>query len=187
MNRTEVRIAGIGGQGVVLSGVALGRAVSVYERRHAVQTQAYGSDIRGGDVCTELVVAEQEIVYPAVKRPDILVALAQKAFEDNAGSLAPGGLLIVDADLVDVRRPGSIDGAQLSARRMGSASFNRIAIEELGSKTAANMLMLGYLVAATSLVSRKALESAVRDLVPPHTLALNLRAIDRGIELEANS
>ena len=187
MSRTEVRIAGIGGQGVVLSGVALGRAICVYEQRHAVQTQAYGSDIRGGDVCAELVVAEKEIVYPAVKRPDILVALAQKALEQNAGSLAPGGIVLVDSDLVDVGNPDGTLRSQNPEMRLYAAPFNRIAVEELGNKTAANMLLLGYLIAATALVSRPALESAVRDLVPPRTLSLNLEAIGRGFELAAVS
>ena len=39
--RTEIRIAGLGGQGVVLAGVLLGTAAAVYDKKHVVQTQSY--------------------------------------------------------------------------------------------------------------------------------------------------
>jgi len=55
MKKVEIRLTGIGGQGVVLSSVILGRAASVYDKINAVQTQTYGSDMRGGDVCTEVI------------------------------------------------------------------------------------------------------------------------------------
>ena len=58
MKKVEIRLTGVGGQGVVLSSVILGRAASVYDKINAVQTQTYGSDMRGGDVCTEVIISD---------------------------------------------------------------------------------------------------------------------------------
>lgn len=176
MSKTEVRIAGIGGQGVVLSGVILGRAASLYDGKRAIQTQAYGSDIRGGDVCCEVVVSDDEIVYPAVKNPDVLVVLVQKAFDSNIGDLKDKGVLIVDDDLVE------LGGLETQAEHYG-VPFNRTAIDELGNRIVSNMIMLGYLVEKTGIVSFDALKKAVTDLVPPKTVEMNLEAVKRGASL----
>jgi 2-oxoglutarate ferredoxin oxidoreductase subunit gamma len=176
VSKTEVRIAGIGGQGVVLSGVILGRAASLYDGKRAIQTQAYGSDIRGGDVCCELIISDEEIVYPAVKNPDILIVLAQKVLNSNIGDLKKRGALIVDSDLVDTEE------TKKAATHCG-APFNRIAIDELGNRIVSNMIMLGFVVERTGIVSFDALKQAVADLVPPKTLEMNLRALERGVSL----
>ena len=176
MKKIEIRLTGVGGQGVVLSSVILGRAASVYDKINAVQTQTYGSDMRGGDVCTEVIISEEKIIYPVINNPNILVTLAQKAYDDNFNDLKSDGIIITDSDLVDV-----------SSLKEGiihyHGSFNKIAIEELKKKAVANMIMLGYLQEKTKIVTFNALEKAVADLVPPRTFELNLKAINRGVNL----
>jgi len=176
MKKVEIRLTGLGGQGVVLASVILGRAASVYDKINAVQTQTYGSDMRGGDVCTEVIISEEKIIYPVINNPNILVTLAQKAYDDNFNDLKSDGIIITDSDLVDV-----------SSLKEGiihyHGSFNKIAIEELKKKAVANMIMLGYLQEKTKIVTFNALEKAVADLVPPRTFELNLKAINRGVNL----
>ena len=71
--RTDIRIAGFGGQGIALAGYILGKAVSLYSGLEAVMTQAYGPEARGGASSTNIVVADRPIDYPFVNHPDILV------------------------------------------------------------------------------------------------------------------
>jgi len=128
MKKVEIRLTGIGGQGVVLSSVILGRAASVYDKINAVQTQTYGSDMRGGDVCTEVIISDQKIIYPIVNYPDILVVLAQKAFDQHLGDLKNDGILITDANLVNIGNiPENV--------RHYQGEFNKKATDVLKRKT----------------------------------------------------
>ncbi|PKP61160.1 2-oxoglutarate ferredoxin oxidoreductase subunit gamma [Candidatus Atribacteria bacterium HGW-Atribacteria-1] len=176
MKKVEIRLTGVGGQGVVLSSVILGRAASVYDKINAVQTETYGSDMRGGDVCTEVIIAEERIIYPVINNPDILIALDQKAYNNNFNDLKPNGIIITDSDLVNV-----------SSLKKGiihyHGSFNEIAIEQLKKKAVANIIMLGFLQEKTKIVSLNSIGKAIADLVPPKTLDLNLQALHRGVNI----
>ena len=176
MKKVEIRLTGIGGQGVVLSSVILGRAASVYDKINAVQTQTYGSDMRGGDVCAEVIISEEKIIYPVINNPDVLVTLAQKAYDNNFNDLQSEGILITDSDLV--KTSSLKDGISHYHE-----SFNKIAIEELKKKTVANMIMLGYLQEKTKIISFNAIEKAIADLVPSKTLYLNLKALQIGVSI----
>jgi 2-oxoglutarate ferredoxin oxidoreductase subunit gamma len=176
MKKVEIRLTGVGGQGVVLSSVILGRAASVYDKINAVQTQTYGSDMRGGDVCTEVIIAEEKIVYPVVNNPDILVTLDQKSYNDNIRDLKSEGILITDSDLVNV---SSLKEEIIHYH----GSFNKIAIEELKRKTVANMIMLGFFQEKTKIVTFDAIEKAVADLVPSKTIVLNLKVLKMGVNI----
>jgi 2-oxoglutarate ferredoxin oxidoreductase subunit gamma len=180
MSEIGVRLSGLGGQGVVLSSVILGRAASVYDHLHAVQTQTYGSDMRGGDVCTEVIISEQRIIYPIVNNPDILVVIAQKAFDQHIGDLKKDGILITDADLVKVENlPKTI--------RHYSVRFNKKATDDFGETRVANMIMLGYFSEKTRVIFYESLEKAVADLVSPKILDLNRRAMNLGVQLALES
>ena len=176
MKKVEIRLTGLGGQGVVLSSVILGRAASVYDKINAIQTETYGSDMRGGDVCTEVIIAEERIIYPVINNPDILIALDQKAYNNNFNDLKADGIIITDSDLVNV-----------SSLKKGiihyHGSFNKIAIEQLKKKAVANIIMLGFLQEKTKIVSLNSIEKAIADLVPPKTLDLNLQALHRGVDI----
>ncbi|MCC7262103.1 MAG: 2-oxoacid:acceptor oxidoreductase family protein [Candidatus Latescibacteria bacterium] len=177
MERTEVRIAGFGGQGVVLAGVLLGRA-ALEDGRYAVQTQSYGAEARGGAARSEVIITDQPALYPEVVAPHVMVVLSQAALDRYLGDLRPEGLLIADAELV-TRLPDRPGGLVLHER------FTEVAGKELGRSIVANMVMLGFLVQATGLVGLDSLRAAVKKGVPPGTEPLNLKAVERGIELAA--
>jgi 2-oxoglutarate ferredoxin oxidoreductase subunit gamma len=175
VKRTEIRIAGFGGQGVVLAGVLLGTAAGVTDGRRAVQTQSYGAAARGGGARSEVVVSDEPIIYPRVTHPDIMVAMSDEAMKKYGPDMRPGGLLIIDSDLVkDVNRE--------DVRLVGVPASN-LATRELGRTIVANIVMLGVLVAKTGIVSRAGMEAAIRDNVPPKTIDLNLKAFRKGLEL----
>jgi len=175
MGQTEIRIAGFGGQGVVLAGVLLGTAAVTYDGKKAVQTQSYGAEARGGAARSEVILSDEKVVYPMVRRPDIMVALSAPALEKFMGDLKPGGTLVVDEDLVKV------DGG--NAYRVYSAPFSNIAVKELGRSVVANVVMLGFLTGITDIVSREAMEQAIKDNAPKGTEELNLKAFQIGLQM----
>lgn len=175
MKRTEIRIAGFGGQGVVLAGVLLGTASAVADGRRAVQTQSYGAAARGGGARSEVVISDEPIIYPRVTHPDIMVAMSEEAMQKYGPDMRPGGFLIIDSDLV--KRVNRED-----VRLVGVPASN-LATQELGRTIVANIVMLGVLVAKTGVVSTAGMEAAIRDNVPPKTIDLNLKAFRKGLEL----
>ena len=167
---TEVRISGYGGQGVVLAGLLLGKAASLYDNKSAVFTQSYGPEARGGASCADVVVSTGSVDYPLVSKPDVLVALFQEAYVKYRPLLKPGGILILESDLVQVTKD-EIPHHSLPATKIA---------EGLGRKIVANVVVLGYLVGATGIVSRQAAEDSIRATVKKQTIDLNLRAFEAG-------
>ena len=176
MKKVEIRLTGVGGQGVVLSSVILGRAASVYDKINAVQTQTYGSDMRGGDVCTEVIISEEKIIYPIINNPDILIALAQRAYDNHIKDLKPNGILITDSNLVKI-------DTSFKENIYYYDMFNKIAIDQFKKKITANMIMMGFIYKKTGVVSYHSLKKAIIDLLPSKTYKLNKKALDLGIEL----
>ncbi|HIE28418.1 TPA: 2-oxoacid:ferredoxin oxidoreductase subunit gamma, partial [Candidatus Poribacteria bacterium] len=98
--KIEIRIAGLGGQGVVLAGVLLGTAAAVYDKKHVVQTQSYGAEARGGAARSEVIISDSPIIYPKVLRPDLFVAMSQTALDKYIVDLKNNGKLFIDEELV---------------------------------------------------------------------------------------
>ena len=168
--RTEIRMAGFGGQGVVLAGRLLGEA-AIRDGKRAVQTQSYGPESRGGAARSEVVISDEAIDYPKVIQADILVALSQTAFDKFRPAVKDNGKIIVDSDLV---KPDD--------DRIDAVPFSKTA-DDLGKRMVANSVMLGYLVASTGVIGTQSMETTVREMVPEHTVEINLEAFRKGIDL----
>jgi len=174
MRVTEIRIAGFGGQGVILSAVVLGKAASIYESGFATMTQNFGPEARGGASSAQLVVSDAPVLYPYVTQPDIMVILSQEAYNRFAHELKPGGLLLIEEDLV---RVGDLRGDP----RVYAIPATRFA-EELGKRMVLNSVMVGFFTAVTKLLAATAVRKAVADSVPAAVRALNLEAFEKGFE-----
>ncbi len=174
MQLTEIRIAGFGGQGVILSAVVIGKAASIVEGGFATMTQSFGPEARGGACSAQVIIDSKPVLYPYVTNPDVLIVMSQEAYTKFAPELKPGGTLIVEQDLV------KITGLS-EAGRVYSAPATRLA-EELGKRMVLNIVMVGFSAAVTKLLGRDALRQAVGDSVPPSFRELNLKAFDRGYE-----
>lgn len=168
--RTEIRLAGEGGQGMILAGIILAEAAAIYDGKQATQTQSYGPEARGGASRSEVVISDGEIDHPEVLSADVVVALSQEAYKKFARTVKADGLLIVDADRVET-----------------SADFNgikipvaRIAHETTGRAITANTVALGVLVGLTNLVSRDAIEKAITARAPKGTAEMNRKALQAG-------
>lgn len=164
--RTEIQLAGFGGQGIVLSGLILGEA-AILDGLNAVQTQSYGPESRGGAARSDVIISNMGIDYPKVVSPNVLVTLSQPAYDKYHSLISEKGLLIVDADLVE---------SEASALRV---PFSKLA-DELGRRIVANVIMLGTLAKVSECVSRESLERAVLRNIPKGTEELNLKALAAG-------
>ena len=169
-SRYEIRLAGSGGQGLILAGIILAEAAGVYDGKFVCQTQSYGPEARGGASKAEVVISDAAIDYPKAIQPDVLLAMNQKSLEAFSSDLKPGGLLLVDADLVK----------EVPAGRSLALPFTRIA-REAGSAMAANIVALGALAQLTGAVSLESLTAAVLARVPKGTEELNRRALAAGV------
>ena len=171
---TEIRIAGFGGQGVILSAIVLGKAASIYQGAYATMTQNFGPEARGGACSAQLIVSDTPVLYPYVARPDIMVVMSQEAYVRFAPELKEGGILIVEQDLV---RVGDLN----KDVQVYSIPATRIA-EELGKRMVLNSVMVGFFTSVTKLLEADAVRKSVADSVPPSFVELNVKAFDRGLE-----
>ncbi len=171
--RTEVRLSGFGGQGIILAGNILGKAVALWEGKNAVFTQSYGPEARGGACSADVVISTEPIYYPKVSTPDVLVFMSEEAKNTYCDLLGPDCTVIIDQDLVTAK---GLDGR---ACRLFLVPATRMA-EALGKKMVANIVMLGFLAAVTDLVGYEALKKAVLSSVPKGTEDLNATAYDNG-------
>lgn len=174
MSRIELTIAGVGGQGSILAGIILGSAVVTYDRKYAVQTQAYSSELRGGFAAAWVVISEEPVIYPRVTHPDVLVAQAQDSIQRYARFLKPSGVLIIDSDRVSAP-PDNIE-------RLFKIPATSLSRNHLKAPVTANMVILGALCRVTDVVSREALQRAIVDAVPKGKDQLNLRAFQLGFD-----
>jgi 2-oxoglutarate ferredoxin oxidoreductase subunit gamma len=174
MGRYEIRLAGSGGQGLILAGVILAEAAGIYDGKFVCQTQSYGPEARRGASKAEVVISDAEIDYPKAIRPDVLLALNQASLDKYLGDLLPGGVLLVDADLV---REVPVEGA-------AAIPFTRLA-RELGKEMMTNIVALGALGVITRAVSPDGLRAAVLARVPPQTRELNEKALEAGMAAAA--
>jgi 2-oxoglutarate ferredoxin oxidoreductase subunit gamma len=175
MGKTEIRVGGLGGQGVILCGHIIGKAASIYDNKFATLIQAFGPEARGSACSAQVSVSDEIIGYPYVKNPDILVLMSQDAYTQFVGQLKPGGLVLFEEELVTVD-----DKLPAGAKALGIPA-TRFA-EELGRRLVLNIVMTGFFAGVTGLVSAEAVEKAVLSSVPKGTEDLNMRALRKGLE-----
>ncbi len=168
--RKECRLCGFGGQGIILAGIILAEAASIYQGYHVVQVQDYGPAARGDSSKSDVIISDDIIIYPKCSRLDLLVALSQHGYEENLPHLKRGGILVIDTDNVHAAKRG----------RMSQYPITQIAREQTGGALGANMVTLGILAAVSDLVTLENLEKAMLERVPPHTRELNQAALRAG-------
>jgi 2-oxoglutarate ferredoxin oxidoreductase subunit gamma len=174
MPKTEIKIGGFGGQGVILSGYIIGRAATIYDDKHSTMIQAFGPEARGSACSVQLIVSDDPIDYPYLTHPELLVVMSQEAYSKFSPELAPGGTLITESELV------SAHNLRKDVRHL-SIPATRIA-EELGKRMVLNIVMMGFLTALSGVVTPDAMRKAVLASVPKGTEDLNLKAFEKGYE-----
>jgi len=171
--RTEIRIAGLGGQGVVLAGHILGKA-AVNDGFQAVQTQSYGAEARGSAAKSEVIISDQKIGFPLVRKSDVLVAMSQTALDKHLKDLKEDSVLIIDED--NVQAPPVRD-------KVFKVPATKTSETEFKSKMYANMVMLGAFTKITNVVTMSAVEKAIGESFKGEAANRNIMAYRAGLSL----
>lgn len=172
--RYELRFSGAGGQGLILAGVIMAEAASIYDGKQAVQSQSYGPEARGGASKSEVIISDGPIDYPKATVVDALLALTQEACDKYSHDLKEGGVLLIDSDLVLNEPKGNF--------KVTKFNITNTAKNEVGREIVTNIVALGAMVALTGVVSRESAEKAVLSRVPEAFLELNKKAFNLGYE-----
>ena len=151
-----------------------GAGAAIYDEREVTLTQSYGPESRGGACSTALIISDDAILYPHVSHPCVMVAMSQESYATYHGQLAEGGVLLIDADLVEPDLAAGQSTVPIPA--------TRIAEHELGRRIVANIVMLGALTAVTEVVSEESMRKAILDRVPKGTEELNMKAFQMGFD-----
>ncbi|PLX93090.1 MAG: 2-oxoglutarate ferredoxin oxidoreductase subunit gamma [Desulfuromonas sp.] len=172
--RYEIRFSGAGGQGLITAGIILAEAASIVEGKHAVQSQSYGPEARGGASKSEVIIGDGPIDYPKATVVDACLAMTQESADKYANGIKSGGLLLLDEDFVKNEPQGDF--------KIIKMPIMRTAKDEIGREIVANVVALGAMIALTDVVSREAGLKAVLSRVPEAFLELNEKAYNLGFE-----
>lgn len=171
---TEIRVAGFGGQGVIMAASVIGKAASIVDGGFATMTQNFGPEARGGACSAQLILSNTPVLYPYVTRPDILVVMSQEAYVKFAPELKPGGIMLIEQELVRVQNAAQhVKVYGIPATRLA---------EEHGKRMVLNIVMVGFFGAITGIFSKESLRKAVEDSVPVAFRELNQKAFDTGYD-----
>ena len=179
--RKEIRICGFGGQGIILAGIILGKTASLFDGNEAVQTQSYGPEARGGASKCEVVIDNKLIEYPKVQSPDVLVAMSEEALLKYIGDLKDEGTLIVDTSTTDI--DGVMEFVEEHNIKVYEAPATKTAMQDIGLKIVANIVMVGAITKITEVISKEAVIKAIEDSVPKGTEEKNIAAFEAGYAL----
>jgi len=172
MSRSEIRIAGAGGQGVVTAGRILAEA-AILSGSEATHSQVYGPQSRGGASRSDVVIAAEKIGFPLADNIDLLVVLSSEAYSKYQPELGADGSLIVDSRCA----PETLNG--------NSSRFPVVdtARSVSGGQLVTGVVALGVLQAHTAVVEAGSLKAAVLRRVPLQHRGMNLDALGAGMEL----
>ena len=173
-NRYEIRLTGSGGQGLILAGIIIAEA-GLLDGKHAIQTQSYGPEARGGASKAEVIISNEEIDFPKAGEADVLLALTQQAYDIYAKTVKRDGVIIADASI-------EFDDAKKPARVIHVPIIDT-ATHALGKGIVANIVALGFLTEFTKVITRESVEKAVLARVPKGTETLNKSALEEGYKL----
>lgn len=175
---TEIRIAGFGGQGIILSGYIIGKAAAIFDNRFSTLIQSFGPEARGSSCSAQLLISDSQILYPYLVQPEISIILSKDAFEKFGGELKSGGTMLIEKDLV---KPEQVS----KDIKMYALPATRLA-EEMGRKIVMNIITVGFFCATTGITSYEATKKAVETSVPPGTEEINLKAFETGYNYGKN-
>jgi 2-oxoglutarate ferredoxin oxidoreductase subunit gamma len=177
MERMRMVFTGSGGQGVITAAIIFAEAAVIHEGLNATQSQAYGAAARGGSTRTDIIISDEEINFPKVIQPNMLVCLTQEAYNTYSGIIRPGGMLLTDSRFVKQER--KVDAWQVEL------PMYKAVIDGIGKPIVFNICMLGAVVALTELVRPESIMAVLKERIPSGFLEMNQKALDMGIEMGA--
>ncbi len=175
-DKWQIILSGVGGQGLIACGGILAEASTLHENRNATLTSSYGIETRGTFSKSDIIISQHEIYYPEVIKPDVVMSLAQVAYNRYATSLDGEALMVYDSELVT--------NVKESRAAQHGHPFTSLA-REIGQIAVANMIALGTIIRLTGMMREESLYRAIEDKYgdKPKVAALNREAIKKGMAL----
>ncbi len=170
IQRYEICLSGLGGQGVLTLGKVMGQALALGHGYYVSQTQSYGPEARGGASRTDLVVSNWPISYPKTDKIDLLVALSQEACNKYFQLLKPESLLLVNTSLVK----------QVPTNQYLGLPFTELAREKLGLEQAMNTIVLGVCTWILPFTEKKVILDSLKSSLPAKIVDINAKAFNMG-------
>lgn len=178
--QTEIKFAGFGGQGILLSAKLLAYA-AMKQDFFVAWVPSYGPEMRGGTAYCTVVISDKRIGSPIIKNPSHLVAMNRPSLEKFANDVKPGGVIFINSSLIPTRSERD-DIIELIV------PANDIAIKA-GSVRAANIVALSAFAAKAKIVDLELLKNCVKNefSTKPKIIPLNMKAFDEGVTIANNS
>jgi 2-oxoglutarate ferredoxin oxidoreductase subunit gamma len=177
MDKYEIVFAGNGGQGLIVAGILAGHAAT-RQGLYAAQTQSYGISARGGYCRAEVVLSDNEIIYPQTVAPDIVIALSEKALDRFSGQLKDDARLIYDSDCI------KCDCGDPHVIGYGLTSLTQNCC---GSLQSLNICALGVLLACKEIVPVPVMQDTIVDFFKGKNKEKNLEIFRKGFDLVRHS
>ncbi len=174
MSKTQIRLAGSGGQGVILASVILAEA-AVQAGKYTAQSQSYGPEARGGSCKAETLISDAPIGFTKVQHPDFLLVLTQKSFETYTKHLPKECEILMDDSLAIPEG--------FTHEKVVKLPILKTARETVGRVQTANIVAVGCINELLHLTDRASMEKAVLMHVPKGTETLNKKAFEEGEKL----
>ncbi|MFP5527201.1 thiamine pyrophosphate-dependent enzyme [Peptococcus simiae] len=175
--RKEITISGVGGQGMILCGTMIANASAINDHKNATLSTEYGTETRGTFAKADVISSDDEIFFPDVTDPDLVVCLHQIAYERYTGKLSEKSKIIYNSDEV------TPDLAQ-SHKEIG-IPITKIA-KEIGNTAVANIVTLGIIAGYTGVVSHSGAKEQIQSFFGSKSdkiLQMNYQAFDKGVEV----
>jgi len=175
MERSRLVFSGSGGQGVITAAIILAKAAAIFEGKNAVQSQSYGAAARGGATRSDILISDDEINFPKVIQPNILVCLTQESYNKFSPILRPGGILLVDAKYVTIEK-------KVDAKHISLPMYETV-MEKIKKPIVFNICMLGALIGVSQLVKPDSILKVLETTIPKDFMAMNKTALDLGFQM----
>ena len=175
MQRSRIVFSGSGGQGVITAAIILAKAAAIFENRHAIQSQSYGAAARGGATRSDVIIDDNQIYFPKVIQPNILVSLTQESYAKFSPIIRPGGLLLVDSRYVDIEK-------KVDAKHVALPMYETV-MDQIGKPIVFNICMLGTLLGLTDLIQPDAILKVLETTIPKDFMEMNKKALELGLEM----
>ncbi len=169
-NTTEIRIAGLGGQGIILCGMILGLA-GIYDGKNVSQSSTYGPESRGTPSSADVIFSDSEIDFPYIEKADILIVMAQKAYELYHKDINDDGRIFYDKGKVQIDL----------ADNFFAIPASKLAVKELNNPLLTGIIMLASVVKRTGIVSIDSVKKAIKEAVPEKYYFTNIKAMELGL------
>jgi len=175
-NRYEVRLAAVGGQGLITAGALLAKTAIMKKNMYATQSPIYTSQVRGGPTKVDIIIDKEPIVFPQAINIDLYFATAQKSFDRYYRNIKDDAIIVIDSDLVK-KTP------KTNKHKIYKIPLTAKTIKEAGNIVVLSTVTLAIVSKLSGLFTKNEIKEVIISSIPEGTEKINLKALDLGYTL----